>query len=224
MQLIGTHGVEMKHPGTVALHQFWTSLRAGRDAPYRAEVTAQSLGRALVSQVFILEAAPGAEMRFRLSGTGLHDLFGMELRGMSALAVMDGESRARFADLAADVLDRGAVGVAEGVAAEAGVSPLAVEFVLTPLRSDFGRIDRLLGAVHVLDSEEAVAPAARRCRLHAAGLVGVASERRRDEALPGFAEAQAGFSGQRPALSVAGGADTARRGHRRRDHLRLVKD
>ena len=221
----GKPRVEMKHPGSEALYHFWSALRAGRSAPYKAEVTAQGLGRTLSAHVFMLEALTGGELRFRLGGSALHDLFGMELRGMSALSVMEGESRARFADLAQEVLASGVVGVLSGEAVAADGEAVGIEIVLAPLRSDFGRMDRLLGAVHTLDGARDIAPAARRCRLSEGSIRGHAAPEAPAAALPGFAEAPAGFAGKKPELRVAGGASTPapRRGVRRRDHLRVVK-
>ncbi|WP_340110009.1 PAS domain-containing protein [Pikeienuella sp. HZG-20] len=221
--------IEMKHAGSRALHTYWNTLRAGRAAPYKAEVTASGLGPELSDHVFILESLGSGAFRFRSAGAALYDIFGMEMRGMGAEATMEGESRRRFVGLAEQTLAAGDVGVARGDAL--GDSPtLALEFILLPLLSDFGRADRLLGAVHVAPGdgapEEAV-HAARRCRLRETGVISAAARPRRERAqpLPGFAEPAASFRHDRSAAQPSG-AGAARMGAdaRRRDHLKVVKD
>ncbi len=236
--------VELKHSGNEALMAFWTGLRAGRPAPYRAEITAQSLGRTLASHVFILESLGGGELRFRLAGGALSELFGMELRGMSAPALFVGADGARFASLAERALTLGAVAAVEAEAETEGEAPVRIEIALLPLRSDFGRLDRLMGAAHVLTAPGEAAPlisaAPRRLRLIAAAAATPdAPAATRAEPLAGFAEAPKGFVGrnapkaapkQKPSLrEVTGGGDpatppTTPPTKRRRDHLRLVKD
>lgn len=222
-------GIEMKHPGTVALHEFWKDLRADREAPYKAEVTAQALGRALSDHVFIVEAVGETDLRIRLAGRETHTIFGIDLRGMNATAIMDGQSRARFTTLAAEALASGGVGLAQG-ALHGGLGDTSeVEIILAPLRNDFGRVDRLLGAAHVMnDAGEPIEmeAAARRCRLRLTQVIGAAASKSRAP-LPGFAEAPAGFLHQKPALTgLAGDGSSAGsdRAARRRDHLKLVKD
>lgn len=217
----------LKHAGTIRLHEAWTVLCAGRDAPYRAEVTKDGIGSALAGASFVLEAvelAPGARanLRFRLAGSEACDLFGMELRGMNAIGLMEGDSRERIAALARACLDSGEVGVAEGAAVGPDGEEIAFEMILAPVRSDFGRLDRLLGAIHALDAE-VVAPAARRCRLTAERRLGTRARRRARtaEPLPGFAEGAAPF-GHAPLRTVDGGEN--KRSEPRSDHLKVVKD
>lgn len=230
-------GVDLKHAGNAALMAFWSGLRAGRPAPYRAEVTAQSLGRTLAGHVFILESLGAGEFRFRLAGGALADLFGMELRGMSAPALFSGADGARFAALAERILALGAVAALEAEATAPGTAPLKVELALLPLRSDFGRLDRLMGAAYALaapgEPAPLLRPAPRRLRLlSSASAAPDAPAAARAEALAGFAEAPKPFAG-RPKLrevtlhgAPGGPAPTppAPPSKRRRDHLRLVKD
>ncbi|MEX2520955.1 MAG: PAS domain-containing protein [Paracoccaceae bacterium] len=215
----------MKHPATAALLEFWTELRAGRPAPFKAEVTAQALGGSIASHVFFIEAVGDSEMRIRLAGRMTHTIFGMDLRGISATAIMEGESRARFIALAAEALASGGVGLAQGVLIGGPGASTGVEIILAPLKNDFGRIDRLLCAAHATGEDNApveLEPAARRCRLTQTQVIGAAVSKV-SAPLAGFAEAPAGFLHQNPALTGLSG-DSAGGGARRRDHLKLVKD
>lgn len=217
--------IEMKHAGSRALHELWTKLRAGRDAPYKAEVSADRLGTALSAHMFVLESLSRGAFRIRQAGAALYDIFGMDLRGIGAEAIVEEASRARFLALADDALDRCGAGIAQGLMT--GGAGESFEIVLLPLRSDFGRIDRLLGAVHL--QGESPEFAARRARLGAAGILGgVAPAPKRAEPLPGFAEPSSAFGHKgverqgAPLESLTGGG--ASRARRRRDHLKLVKD
>ncbi|MFV0475763.1 MAG: PAS domain-containing protein [Pikeienuella sp.] len=216
--------VEMEHAGTRALHEFWVKLRAGRAAPYRAEVTAAGLGAALFAQIAVLEQIGPGDYRIRLAGPELHEVFGLEIRGMSFESLIEHESRRALLSLADEALAQGAVAVARIEGRAPGAPMVEMELILAPLRSDFGRVDRLLAAVHAFGLEESgrIARAPRRCHLLRAALepAGVADPA---EPLPGFAEGAAPFTMDRPSLaSFAGDGDG--KGERRRDHLRLVKD
>lgn len=217
--------IEMKHAGSRALHAVWAKLRGERDAPYRAEITSGQIGEALSAHMFILESLSPGAFRVRQAGPALYDIFGMEIRGMGAEAIIEGESRARFLALADDALEQCGAAVAQGVMT--GGAEEAFETVLLPLRSDFGRIDRLLGAVHLAD--ESAQFAARRGRVQATGLLeGALPAPKRAEPLPGFAEPASAFGHKRsdregaPLESLTGGG--AGRSRRRRGHLKLVKD
>lgn len=219
-----TLGFDMKHTGSRALHSYWEGLRAGRSAPYKAEVTASGLGRGLAPYVFMLESLGSGAFRFRVSGSALYDIFGLELRGMGAEAVMAGESRQRFVSLAEKTLSSGTAAVARGTTS--GGAALDFELLLLPLRSDFGQMDRVLGAFHVFNEAalQQQGEISRRCRIRETALIGVETKVIRGAApLPGFAEPAGAFRHDRAALkSVTGGATQPK--ERRRDHLRVVKD
>ena len=68
-------GFQMKHSGTRRLFEYWSDLRGGREAPYKADVTARGIGRALASNAFILEDLGEGNQRFRLAGSRLYDFF-----------------------------------------------------------------------------------------------------------------------------------------------------
>lgn len=212
---------ELRHNGSKALLDYWNALRADRAAPWRAEITPAGLGRLLTPHVFILEALSSGATRLRLSGAALHDIFGLELRGMEAAAAMEAEHRAQFLSLIRETLEKPGFAVMNGRMrpVSGAAAPLEAELVMLPLRSDFGRLDRVIGAVHLL-SEEPVSPAARRFQVTSTSFQELPETTFQAEALPGFAEPSAtAFTGR----SAEKKKPQSFR-ERRRDHLRVVRD
>ena len=218
-------GFEMRHPGTRQLFEYWSDLRGGRTAPYKSEVTARGIGRTLASNTFILENLPDGDRRFRLAGSTLHDIFGHELRGMSANAIVEADERARLKSLLDDCLGAPTVCVLNCQAISPDGGALPIEIFFAPLRSDFDQMNRVLGAVHLLNASDQMAqPLPRKCRIISARTFDFARPSRFDVDAPmaGFADARANFDFERPGLSaIEGGANT---GAPRRGHLKVVKD
>ena len=134
----------IKHDNTRALHAYWNQLRAGRRAPFRREVDPRAI-ESLLDCTFILEHLDNRNTRFRLAGTRLCENFGLELRGMSALALWHGDCREKVREVINKVVDEPCVGhVACTVETRDGYLYDA-EFLFLPLRSDFGDISRVLG-------------------------------------------------------------------------------
>lgn len=223
------NGFELKHLGSRQLFEYWSNLRADRAAPYKAEVTAQGIGRSLASNTFILENLGDGNLRFRLAGSRLYDIFGLEVRGMSALSIMSDASRARFRALVDDAMQSVRVGVCRAAAVTPDGERIMLEMIFAPLRSDFGQMNRVLGAIHVLDMEDDdLIRAPRRCDITASSSLAFgAGAPEHEGALPGFADKPAGFTHDAPPplKSIDGGAagdngkDPPRRGH-----LKLVDD
>ncbi|MEO0359964.1 MAG: PAS domain-containing protein [Pseudomonadota bacterium] len=216
----------MKHPGTRALFDYWTNLRSGRSAPYKAEVSARGIGPVLAGNTFILESLGGGNMRFRLAGAALYDVFGLELRGMSALSIMMSDDRERFGALIDAGLRRPCVCLAHLDATNRAGERIALEMMIAPLRSDFDEMNRMLGSVHALDAEEVPAEP-RRCAINAAYTLNFtqADPAEARAPLPGFGEAAApGFdmTGAPSLKAISGGGDG--KTERRRGHLRIVRD
>lgn len=221
------NGLELKHPGSRQLFEYWSDLRAGRPAPYKAEVTAQGIGRTLASNTFILENLGDGNLRFRLAGSRLYDIFGLEVRGMSALSIMNDASRARFRTLIADAMDSACVGVCHLSAVTPDGKSTALEMIFAPLRSDFDQMNRMLGAVHVLDeAEEELVRAPRRCDILASSSLSFRSETEHEGALPGFADKPTGFihDAPPPLQAIDGRATSDAKSPRRRGHLKIVED
>lgn len=142
------------HPDLRALESYWQDLRAGRACPYRAEVDPRDIP-SKIGHLFILEDLGCGNIRFRISGTALTDAFGMELRGMPVGSIMAFGARQSLTELLRETLAEPGVGQARLSRSEGRAE--AWEIVLLPLRSDNGRIDRLIGALHCLEEDVSLA-------------------------------------------------------------------
>lgn len=77
----------MRHENTKKLFDYWNSLRQGRPAPDRREIEPSDI-RDILGETFILETDPVyGNVNFRLAGTRLCDLYGMELKGLGFLSL-----------------------------------------------------------------------------------------------------------------------------------------
>lgn len=139
------HSTDMLHAQTRSLFSYWDRLRAGRPVPFRAEIDPRDM-ECDARNLFILESVGSGNIRFRLAGSAIGDAFGMELRGMSIRAIMEGKSRESIAALVEEVLDEPGVGYARLI--EDNDIATSWEVILLPLRSEFGTIDRVIGALH----------------------------------------------------------------------------
>lgn len=213
---------DLQHPGNQRLLDYWVQLRGDRAAPFKAEVTARGIGRVLASNTFILENLGDGNLRFRLAGSKLFDIFGLEVRGMSALAIMDDDNRARFRSLIEDALASPAMVMCRCQARTPKHETTFVEIVLAPLRSDFDKMDRMIGAVHVLDKEEdELICAPRRCTIYKAATIDINGAKPVLQTV-GLAEEAAKFTPEpAPLKPISGGGALS---ERRRGHLRVVED
>ncbi|MEM6546928.1 MAG: PAS domain-containing protein [Pseudomonadota bacterium] len=181
----------MIHREIRALLHYWEGLRAGRPCPFRAEIDPRAM-HCNVRHLFIFEDLGHGNIRFRLAGTALTDAFGMELRGMSARAVMEMSARESFAELIAETLAEPGICYLRLKGAHPGQGMW--EMILLPLRSDFGRIDRIIGALHPLDATTAPAEVPLRFTIEHMEItpveVTVADE---PQPISGFAEVQKPF-------------------------------
>lgn len=126
---------------------YWEGLRNGRPVPSRADVDPRGMQNAL-EYAFILERiAPGVG-RFRLAGTHLTDLMGMEVRGMPLTAMLMPEARAQMSETLEAVFQTPQVTIVT-LRSDRGVgrAPLEAQLLLCPLKSDLGDVNRVLGCL-----------------------------------------------------------------------------
>ncbi len=207
----------MRFPAIGQVTAYWEALRAGRAVPLRSEVDPRGIELALES-AFILERVAPQVARFRLAGTALSDLMGMEVRGMPITAFFTTAAR-EDAGRRIEAVFQGPETAEFTLHAEAapGKPALDARLVLLPLRSDLGDITRALGCL-VADGPIGRAP--RRFDLSEARMTKVEpgqpvrTTRTEIERVRGFAEPRGDFVPMR-----APAAPPALRGM----HLRLVK-
>ncbi|MEM8793398.1 MAG: PAS domain-containing protein [Pseudomonadota bacterium] len=228
-----TRTTDMMHTQTRALFSYWDRLRAGRPLPFRAEIDPRDMD-CDARNLFILESVGEGNIRFRLAGSAIADAFGMDLRGMSVRSIMGGRSRESIAALIDEVLAEPGVGYARLVEdTEAGTT---WEILLLPLKSDFGAVDRIIGALYPIagtPSKAGVSVGMLKFQIDEMSIRPV-NHPVPQTSMPGtqpseLAEDQEPFEGLVPPsrlVSIEGGK--ARQGEddtpRPRTHLRLVKD
>ena len=225
---------DMLHAQTRSLFAYWDRLRAGRPVPFRSEIDPRDM-ECDAQNLFILESLGHGNIRFRLAGSAISDAFGMELRGMSVRAIMDGKSRESIAALVEEVLDEPGVGYARLI--EDNDIAANWEVVLLPLRSEFGTIDRVIGALHPVSgtpSQAGVTVSTLKFQIDEMAIRPVdmpTGERARPkQKVREFAESQEPFDGpgQPKHLTSIDGGKARTEGEaiepRARPNLRLVKD
>jgi len=126
-----------------SLKSYWERLRAGRVAPYRAEIDPRQFESAL-ENMFIIEKIAPDNMRIRLAGMKICEMMGMEVRGMQPGFLIDEADRVRFDRLLNVVMNEPAV-VELRLAAPNRTGTYRATMLLMPLRSDFGDVNRVIG-------------------------------------------------------------------------------
>jgi hypothetical protein len=206
-----------------SLKGYWERLRAGRIAPYRAEIDPRQFEGAL-ENMFIIEKLSQDNMRIRLAGMKICEMMGMEVRGMQPGYMIDAADRERFERLLHVVMNEPAV-VELALEAPGRIGIYHASMLLMPLRSDFGDINRAMGGISGRGDmfaapltfgirEVTVTPVEQNLGLEPR------------QALPGFAEEQAGFegaSGKQPRLrSIEGNPDAPSRSRQKGPKLRVI--
>jgi hypothetical protein len=126
-----------------SLKSYWERLRAGRIAPYRAEIDPRQFESAL-ENMFIVEKLGPDNMRIRLAGLKICEMMGMEVRGLQPGLFMAEVDRVRFERVLNTVMNEPAI-VELQLQAPNRSGIYRATMLLMPLRSDFGEINRVLG-------------------------------------------------------------------------------
>ncbi|WP_137128827.1 PAS domain-containing protein [Rhizobium sp. FY34] len=136
---------------------YWNSLRHGRAAPSRAQIDPSAL-RHRLPDLFMLDWE-GPQLKFRLGGTRVCELFGHELRDTRFLSlwVKGSYDSANEAALAALRMEEA---VLMDIVLSTVEDAVACEMLLMPLRSPSGVVDRLLGCFMPLVTAHRITPLA----------------------------------------------------------------
>jgi hypothetical protein len=128
---------------------YWEGLRQGTDLPRRDEIDPRGIAGALENTFLLERVAPGVA-RFRLAGMQLHDLMGMDVRGMPLTALIDPAGRARISEHLETVFASPAI-LQVWLDAERGLGRPALDarMLLLPLTSQRGTVDLALGCLAV---------------------------------------------------------------------------
>ncbi|NOD46236.1 MULTISPECIES: PAS domain-containing protein [unclassified Ruegeria] len=126
---------------------YWTALLNRDSVPMRSQIDPRGLEN-ILEYTFILERIAPGLARFRLAGSHLNALAGMEVRGMPLTAFFQPDDRAGIKDVLEQVF--AAPAVAELGMTSGGVlgrTPMQARMILLPLKSDLGDVSRVLGVM-----------------------------------------------------------------------------
>lgn len=137
---------EMLHPGSRALFRYWEAIRGEMSAPPRDWLDLKKI-RSLVPFLFMIERRPGKSYVWRLAGTGVCELWGMELTGKPALARGERFERETVASLLDGVIDAHQPFVLRFRLKSAMGLSVAAEFVGLPLRARNGEGTYVFGVI-----------------------------------------------------------------------------
>lgn len=141
----------MKQKTTQTLFAYWNAVRRERLAPRRFEIEPARIAE-ILPETFILEKAGAESYRFRLAGTRICEVFGVELRGSDLLDGWAMADHDKLLDVLVSVSERGGVGVLEiEVTSDRGHTAL-LEIAILPLVHTGQTIDRLLGSIAPTDT------------------------------------------------------------------------
>lgn len=126
---------------------YWTALLTGEGVPMRSQIDPRGLEN-ILEYTFILERIAPGLARFRLAGSHLNNLAGMEVRGMPLTAFFEPSARDDVKSILDQVLTRPAVAelglLSKG---KLGRTSLQARMILLPLKSDLGDVSRILGVM-----------------------------------------------------------------------------
>lgn len=129
------------------IEQYWEKVRRKRVVPSRCDIDPRGL-EGVLSHAFILERVSGGLARFRISGSHLNELTGLELRRMPISALFTPASRDAVTCALESVFDEPSmVRLTLRSPGGFGRTELKGHMTLLPLRSDLGDISRVLGGV-----------------------------------------------------------------------------
>ena len=126
---------------------YWEGLRQGGTLPRRDQIDPRGIAGALENTFLLERVAPGIA-RFRLAGMQLHDLMGMDVRGMPLSSLIEPLGRTRMAEALEGVFT-GPAALEIWMEAERGIGRPAMEgrMLLLPLTAARGDTDLVLGCL-----------------------------------------------------------------------------
>ncbi|WDZ78043.1 PAS domain-containing protein [Ensifer adhaerens] len=138
----------MRSETTTELFRYWNTIRGKRDLPRRDELEPGDI-RALLPNLFILEHDRNG-ISFRLAGTHVCALFGLELRGRQFGMLWLNAQAAKTQRVAGQVMTHRVPVMLSAKGRTADGREVEVEMLLLPLASTEGASDRILGALSPL--------------------------------------------------------------------------
>ncbi len=138
--------VEILHPGSRMLFRYWEAVRGEMSAPPRDWLDLRQI-RMLVPSLFMIERKEGQGFMWRLAGSRVCNLWGLELTGRPAFADGERGERNKISRLFDGVIDAHQPFVLTfHLRSESGFT-IAAELVGTPLRARHGETTYVFGTV-----------------------------------------------------------------------------
>ncbi len=128
------------------LLEHWSELSRQDGVPARRALDPRRFGAALPHAFLLERVAPGIA-RFRICGSHLRLLMGIETKGMPLTAFSAPGERGRFLSLTDTVFDRPAMVNLTLEARRAGHGPVPAEMLILPLRDRTGAVTRAVGTL-----------------------------------------------------------------------------
>jgi hypothetical protein len=127
------------------LYAYWASRRRGAGLPGRRDIDPSGFRRLLptVSLLDVLGDPPG--YRLRLAGTGLYNLYGREITGLTLEEVYPAVEAAAWRERLDRVVRTGKPSAGVSSLAWRGAARLSVVWLRLPLAADGRRVDMILG-------------------------------------------------------------------------------
>jgi len=146
---LGTHRFGLSHPIIRDVTRYWDGLRQGRLLPARSDVRPTAIMGAL-GHTFMLERSTAGHVRLRLAGAHLHEVMGMEVRGMPLRAFFALEERAALMAQMGTMFDTPhalALGLRAEPCGGTRDAPLTGQMVILPLTDRDGTANRAIGVL-----------------------------------------------------------------------------
>ncbi|WP_208348514.1 PAS domain-containing protein [Pseudaestuariivita rosea] len=138
---------ERVFPSTTEVEAYWHKIRGNRMLPSRSDVDPRGIENSL-EYAFILERIAPGLARFRLTGSHLTDLMGMDVRGMPMTSLFMPEARKDMGQYIERLFDTPEIISLSLTAPDGFRRPaLFANMVLLPLKSDLGDVSRALGCL-----------------------------------------------------------------------------
>ncbi len=140
----------MLNAHTQKLLTYWRRLRGDRLIPRKDEIDPRAIKDHLAFS-FLLQRDGEDRFTFRLAGTGLCELFGMELKGHNFIHYWADEARAAARTALGRVAHLGVPTVAVCVAETSDLKPIRGEMILVPFEGERGEGTLMLGHFQPLE-------------------------------------------------------------------------
>ncbi len=139
------HDAIIRNKSAKDVLQYWAELCEDGTAPLKSAIDPMAL-RLHLPHLLIVHREAAGDVAFRLAGTAICDLFGMEMRGHTFATLWETPTRETAVNLCREVIDTERPAHME-VVAEALNQSCAYEMLLLPIRPDIGPSDRAFGTL-----------------------------------------------------------------------------